>query len=73
MWGDKLWTTVDYYESVSDGIRVDSFNLNSEVVLLGLSDYSKLGLSNIQMLVVADSSKLIKELDCKEFEKLGVF
>ena len=41
MGGDKLWTTVDYYESVSDVIGVDSFNLNSEVVLIGVSDYSK--------------------------------
>ena len=45
-------------EYISGGIRVEIFNWNSEVILLGLYDSSKLGVYDNEMLVVADSSKL---------------
>ena len=63
---NKIWTTVAYYESVSDSIRVDMFNKNYDVILLVIYDSSKLSLSDNTMIGVADSSKLIAQLDCKK-------
>ena len=56
---------MDYYESVSDGIRVDRFNENSVVILLRISYSSKLGLSKNKMLGVADISKIGEVISCK--------
>ena len=39
-------------EYVSDGISVDSFNWNYEGIILGISDYVTLGLSDNKMLGV---------------------
>ena len=66
MKGDKLWTTVVSTESVSDRIRVDSFNWKYEGILLQISDSSKIGLYDIKMLDVDDYYKLREELGYKE-------
>ena len=54
----KLWTLMAYSDSVPNGIRVDRFYEYCEVILLGISDSSKLGLSENTMLGVVDYSKL---------------
>ena len=56
--GDKLWTKMAYPDSVSDDIMVEIFNWISRDILLGIYDYSKLGLSDNTMLVVANYFKL---------------
>ena len=63
---------MEYYETISNGIRVDSFNENCEVILLGIFDSLKLGLSDSKMLIVADYSKLGEYIGSKEDESLGV-
>ena len=73
MKGDKLWTTVVSREFLSDRIRVDSLNWNSEGILLRISDSSKIGLYDIKMLDVDDYYKLREELGYKEGERLGVY
>ena len=72
MEGDKLWLLVGYSESICDGIRVGIFNKNSEVILLEISDSSKLSLSNNAMVGVIDFSRLGESLGCKEPVSLGV-
>ena len=67
-----LWTTVSYYEYVSDGIRVDSLNWNSGGNILVIIDSFNIILSENIMLGVADYSKLGEELGCKEVASLGV-
>ena len=57
--GDKILTTVDSPEPVSDEIRVDSFNWNSEGVLLGISDDATIGLFYNKILGFADFFKLV--------------
>ena len=47
-----------YSDYVPNGIRVDRFYEYCEVILLGISDSSKLGLSENTMLGVVDYSKL---------------
>ena len=44
--GDKLWSTVAYNESFSDGIKVEIFNWNFEGILLKKPDDATLGLSD---------------------------
>ena len=39
--GDKIWTTIASPGSVYNGIMLDSFNWNSEGIILGLSDISQ--------------------------------
>ena len=39
--GDKIWTTIASPGSVYNGIMLESFNWNSEGIILGLSDISQ--------------------------------
>ena len=56
--GGKLLTTVDSPESVYDDIMVDSFNWIYEGILLRISDYSTLGISENTTNGVAKCFKL---------------
>ena len=58
--------------SISDCIRVDSFNWNYEDIILGIFDDATLSLSDNKMIGVAEYSKKGEELDFKEVASLGV-
>ena len=64
---------MEYSESVFDGLWVDSFKKNSKVILLGIYDSSKIGVSDNTMICVAEYSKIGEELGCKEGTPLGVY
>ena len=57
-----LWTIGGYPDSVSDGIRLDKYDGNSEGFIVGTSDGETPGLIENTILGVSDSSKLVKEL-----------
>ena len=56
--GDRVWTTMASNDSVSDIIRVETSDGNSEDNLRRISDDVTLGLSNNTMIGVDDSYKL---------------
>ena len=61
-----------YPETVLNGIRLDRLNWKSEGTLLEIYDNASIGLSENTMIGVADYSKLVEEIDCKEGTYLGV-
>ena len=58
--GDKLWATVAFTKSVSNGIKVDIFNWNSEGIILGISDDETLVLYYSTILGVYNYFKLLE-------------
>ena len=58
--GDKLWSTVAITESVSDGIKVENSNWNSEGIILGISDDKTLVLYYSTILGVYNFCKIVE-------------
>ena len=70
--GDKLLNTVDYLDSIPVGIMVENSDERAKGFLVGTSDNATFRKLESNILSVADSSKLGKELHFKENTSLGV-
>ena len=64
-YGDKLWNTVGSLDSISDCIRVDNSDGNTEGFQVGTYDDVTLDKFDSNMIGVADSYKLGIESSCK--------
>ena len=69
---DKLWYTVGSIDSVSFGISVDNYDVNTEGFPVETSDDATLGEFDSNNLGVSDISKLGGECGCKETTLLDV-
>ena len=56
--GDKIWNTVGVVDFISYGIRVDTYDVNTEVFSVVTSEDAKLGKFDSKMFGVSDTSKL---------------
>ena len=56
-----------------DGIREDNFFLITETFTVGTSDDAKIGLCDITVIIVTDSSKIGEEIDSKGSVYIGVY
>ena len=55
---DKLWNTLGVVDFISNGIRVDNYDVNIEGFSVLTSDDAKLGKFDSKMLGVSDNSKM---------------
>ena len=62
-----------FYDSISDGTRVDNSDVNAEGLPVGAYDGAALILVGSTLIGVADFSKLGEDLGCKEDISLYVF
>ena len=69
--GDKLWNIVGSIDYISDGIRVENSDKNTEDFSVGTFDDATLGIFDSKMLGVADYSKMGGESGFKETASLG--